>query len=95
MPLACVNPPSPSFPSNTLPPVAAAAAGAHNLVPLYACHLRAGLRHMTYQIFFEQLVAQVSAVGGWGSDAGVRVGGGGSSTGGLKGGGTRPSVRLG
>ncbi len=34
-------------------------AGAHDLVPLYACHLRAGLRHMTYQIFFEQLVAQV------------------------------------
>ena len=37
-------------------------AGAHKLVPLYACHLRAGLRHTTYQIFFEQLLAQV---GGW------------------------------
>ena len=37
--------------------------GAHDLVPLYACHLRAGLRHMTYQIFFEQLVAQVTAAG--------------------------------
>lgn len=34
-------------------------AGAHKLVPLYACHLRAGLRHTTYQIFFEQLLAQV------------------------------------
>jgi hypothetical protein len=28
-------------------------------VPRYACHLRAGLRHTTYQIFFEQLLAQV------------------------------------
>ncbi|PSC76457.1 nuclear pore complex NUP107 isoform B [Micractinium conductrix] len=32
--------------------------GAHRLVPLYACHLRAGLRHTTYQIFFEQQLAQ-------------------------------------
>lgn len=28
-------------------------------MPLYACHLRAGLRHTTYHIFFEQLLAQV------------------------------------
>ncbi|KAL4422844.1 hypothetical protein ABPG75_009041 [Micractinium tetrahymenae] len=32
--------------------------GAHSLVPRYGCHLRAGLRHTTYQIFFEQLLAQ-------------------------------------
>lgn len=37
--------------------------GAHKLVPLYACHLRAGLRHTTYQIFFEQLLAQVGGKG--------------------------------
>lgn len=36
-------------------------------MPLYACHLRAGLRHTTYQIFFEQLLAQVWGLcGGWG-----------------------------
>ncbi|KAL4448847.1 hypothetical protein ABPG77_007564 [Micractinium sp. CCAP 211/92] len=34
--------------------------GAHGLVPRYACHLRAGLRHTTYHIFFEQLLAQGS-----------------------------------
>lgn len=40
-------------------------AGAHRLVPLYACHLRAGLRHTTYHIFFEQLLAQVGSLGAY------------------------------
>lgn len=31
--------------------------GAHLLVPLYACHLRAGLRRSTYLLFLEQLLA--------------------------------------
>jgi len=31
--------------------------GAHVLVPLYACHLRAGLRRSTYLLFLEQLLA--------------------------------------
>jgi hypothetical protein len=44
-------------------------AGAHRLVPLYACHLRAGLRHTTYHIFFEQLLAQVGVGGGAGWEA--------------------------
>lgn len=44
-------------------PLAAPHAGAHALVPRYACHLRAGLRHTTYQIFFEQLLAQVRGAG--------------------------------
>ena len=45
-------------------------AGAHRLVPLYACHLRAGLRHTTYHIFFEQLLAQVGGVAGAGGRQG-------------------------
>lgn len=41
--------------------------GAHNLVPLYACHLRAGLRWMTYHAFFDQLIAAGAAEGAGGN----------------------------
>ena len=44
--------------------------GAHRLVPLYACHLRAGLRHTSYQIYFEQLLPQVGRVWGGGRGGG-------------------------
>lgn len=41
--------------------------GAHNLVPLYVCHLRAGLRWMTYHAFFDQLIAAGAAEGAGGN----------------------------
>lgn len=31
--------------------------GSHSLVPIYSCHLKAGLRWMSYHAFFEQLIA--------------------------------------
>ena len=37
--------------------VHAMSTGAHALVPLLLCHLRAGRRHLTYAIFAEQLTS--------------------------------------
>lgn len=31
--------------------------GQHELVPQYCCHLRAGARHFTYQIFLSRLTS--------------------------------------